>query len=56
MTDINETDILAAKKRLNFYDEKKLNNPLSSMYGQSMAQRRQGHRMRKQLYPFAGDS
>ena len=54
MSETDESEILAAKKRLNFYDEKRMNNPVS-MYEQAKAHR-QGHKLRKQLYPFTGDS
>ena len=54
MSEIDETEILAAKKRLNFYD-KHLNNPVS-LYAQGQA-RKQGAKLKKKLYPYRqGDS
>ena len=29
MSEVDDSEIMAAKKRLNFYDEKRLNNPVS---------------------------
>ena len=58
MSEIDEDEILAAKKRLNFCDNssmmQRLANPVS-VYAQGKATKK-GQKMRKKLYPFTGDS
>ena len=53
MSEVDEGEILAAKKRLNFCDDSKmmrrLSNPVS-VYTRSSQAWKQGKRMRKQLY------
>lgn len=55
MSEIDESDVLAAKKRLNFDEDSsmmlRLKNPVS-IYAQGQA-RRQGHKLKKKLYPFS---